>query len=162
MSWAYVVIPIFGSSCHMLLFVVSACFPYTFNTAYIYIYIKWRNRFQHVILYRYDRLKYDNLWHNLVSNTTSIVKSYVFLIHNWAVENPRQPHVASPFSPAITTAPKLPRAAPAGVGKKMSQSPTALMTDKTIKPVDLVQSPRTPRGVFRMEWRLVTVAGFFV
>lgn len=129
---------------------------------HIYIYIKWRNRFQHVILYRYDRLKYDNLWHNLVSNTTSIVKSYVFLIHNWAVENPRQPHVASPFSPAITTAPKLPRAAPAGVGKKMSQSPTALMTDKTIKPVDLVQSPRTPRGVFRMEWRLVTVAGFFV
>ena len=46
----------------------------------------------------------------------------------------------------------------------MSQSPTALMTDKTIKPVDLVQSPRTDTGSFPVSvvTVTVTVAGFFV
>lgn len=161
MSLAHVMIPIFCSSCHMRLLLSPP-------TCHNILHINWRNHFQHVILYRYDRLKCDNLWHNLVSNTTSIIfKSYVFFIHNWAVENPRQPHVPSLLRPAITTAPKAPpnpRAARLLVGKKMSQSPTALMTDKTIKPVDLVQSPRTPPGSFSVSVVTVTVTvpGFFV
>lgn len=63
MSWAHVVIPIFCSSCHMRLLLSPP-------TCHNILHINWRNHFQHVILFTYDRLKYENLWHNLVSNTT--------------------------------------------------------------------------------------------